>query len=146
MYGQGFWSEGGKQGGEELGQVLLKNALSGSKIVIHSRSTTTIGVLDTDDFYQYLGGLAMAIRAVDGKTPEVFVSNMTNPTQAHQETLEKNMGREMRARYLNPEWIKAMMKEGYAGARFIDKVTEHLLGVAGNGARGGGQGQVAGDV
>ncbi len=128
LYGQGFWSEGGTQGGEELGQVLLKNALSGSKIAIHSRSTNTIGVLDTDDFYQYLGGLAMAIRAVDGKTPEVFVSNMTNPTQAHQETLEKNMGREMRARYLNPEWIKAMMKEGYAGARFIDKVTEHLWG------------------
>ncbi len=128
LYGQGFWSEGGKEGNEELGQVLLKNALSGSKIAIHSRSTTTIGVLDTDDFYQYLGGLAMAIRAVDGKTPEVFVSNMTNPTKPVQETLEKNMGREMRARYLNPEWIKAMMKEGYAGARFIDKVTEHLWG------------------
>jgi len=128
MYGQGFWSERGKQGGEELGAVLLKNALSGSKIAIHSRSTNTIGVLDTDDFYQYLGGLAMAIRAVDGKTPEVFVTNMTNPKKAHQETLEKNMGREMRARYLNPAWIKAMMKEGYAGARLIDKVTEHLWG------------------
>jgi len=38
------------------------------------------------------------------------------------------MGREMRARYLNPEWIKAMIKEGYAGARFIDKVVEHLWG------------------
>lgn len=34
----------------------------------------------------------------------------------------------MRSRYLNPEWIKAMMKEGYAGARFIDKVVEHLWG------------------
>ena len=45
-----------------------------------------------------------------------------------QETLEKFMGREMRARYLNPEWIKAMMKEGYAGARFVDKVVEHLWG------------------
>jgi cobaltochelatase CobN len=128
LYGQGFWSEGGKEGNEELGQLLLKNAISGSKIAIHSRSTNTIGVLDTDDFYQYLGGLAMAVRAVDGKTPEVFVSNMTNPNKPVQETLEKNMGREMRARYLNPEWIKAMAKEGYAGARFIDKVTEHLWG------------------
>jgi cobaltochelatase CobN len=107
---------------------LLKDALSGSKIAIHSRSTNTIGVLDTDDFFQYLGGTAMAIRAVDGKTPEVFVTNMTNPKMAVQEPLEKTMGREMRARYLNPEWIKAMMKEGYAGARFVDKVTEHLWG------------------
>lgn len=128
MYGQGFWSGKENQGGEDLGDTLLKNALSGSKIAIHSRSTNTIGVLDTDDFYQYLGGTAMAIRAVDGKTPEVFVTNMTNPKKAVQETLEKNMGREMRARYLNAEWIKAMMKEGYSGARFIDKVTEHLWG------------------
>ncbi|MFN4197279.1 MAG: cobaltochelatase subunit CobN, partial [Caldimicrobium sp.] len=45
-----------------------------------------------------------------------------------QETLEKFMGREMRSRYLNPEWIKAMMKEKYAGARFIDKVVEYLWG------------------
>jgi cobaltochelatase CobN len=128
MYGQGFWGDNEKQGGEDLGDTLLKNALSGSKIAIHSRSTNTIGVLDTDDFFQYLGGTAMAIRAVDGKTPEVFVTNMTNPKNAVQETLEKTMGREMRARYLNPEWIKAMMKEGYAGARFVDKVTEHLWG------------------
>ncbi|MEQ8164318.1 MAG: cobaltochelatase subunit CobN, partial [Smithellaceae bacterium] len=128
MYGQGFWSEKGKQGGEDLGDTLFKNALSGSKIAIHSRSTNTIGVLDTDDFYQYLGGTAMAIRAVDGKSPEVFVTNMTNPKKAVQETLEKNMGREMRSRYLNPEWIKAMMKEGYGGARYIDKVIEHLWG------------------
>jgi len=128
LYGQGFWGEKGKQGGEDLGDTLLKNALSGSKIAIHSRSTNTIGVLDTDDFYQYLGGTAMAIRAVDGKSPEVFVTNMTNPKKAMQETIEKNMGREMRSRYLNPEWIKAMMKEGYGGARYIDKVIEHLWG------------------
>lgn len=128
LFGQGFWSDKGQQGGEDLGQTLFKNALSGSKIAIHSRSTNTIGVLDTDDFYQYLGGTAMAIRAVDGKSPEIFVTNMTNQKKAVQETLEKNMGREMRARYLNPKWIKAMMKEGYAGARFIDKVTEHLWG------------------
>lgn len=80
------------------------------KVVVAS-STNTIGMLDTDDFFQYLGGTAMAIRAVDGKSPEVFVTNMTNPKKAVQETLEKSMGREMRARYLNPEWIKAMMKE-----------------------------------
>ena len=44
------------------------------------------------------------------------------------ETLDKFMGREMRTRYTNPEWVKAMLKEGYAGARFVMKVTEHLWG------------------
>jgi cobaltochelatase CobN len=38
------------------------------------------------------------------------------------------MGRETRARYLNPKWIKEMLKEGYAGARFISKVIDYLWG------------------
>lgn len=134
MYGQGFWgdkiqnTEDRSQNAEDISLTLLKSALSGSKMAVHSKSGNVIATLDNDDFLQYLGGTAMAIRAVDGKTPEVYVTNMSNPKKPEQETLEKFMGREMRARYLNPEWIRAMMKEGYAGARFVDKVVEHLWG------------------
>lgn len=127
-YGQGFWGEKPEHQGEELGATLFKNALSGSKMAVHSRSGNLFATLDNDDVFQYLGGTAMAIRAVDGKSPEVYITDMSNPKQPKQETLEKVMGSEMRSRYLNPEWIKAMMKEGYAGARFVDKVTEHLWG------------------
>ncbi len=134
MYGQGFWGskvesqESGVKSEEDISLTLFKNALSGSKIAVHSRSGNVYATLDNDDFFQYLGGTAMAIRAVDGKTPEVYVTNMSNPKQPKQETLEKVMGRELRSRYLNPEWIEAMMKEGYGGARFVDKVTENLWG------------------
>lgn len=127
LFGQGFWGEKVEQQ-ENISLLLFKNALSGTKIAIHSRASNLIATLDNDDVYQYLGGVAMAVRSIDGKTPEVYITNLSNPKQPKQETLEKVMGREMRARYLNPEWIKAMMKEGYAGARFIDKVVEHLWG------------------
>ncbi len=133
-YGQGFWGDKikGKKGqesrAEDLGLTMFKNALSGTKLAVHSRAGNVIATLDTDDYFQELGGMAMAIRTLDGKTPEVYVSNLANPRSPKQETLEKFMGREMRARYLNPEWIKAMMKEGYAGSRLIDKVVEHLWG------------------
>jgi len=135
LYGQGFWGDKIEQQSsrapeqqEDISLALFTNALSGTKIAVHSRSGNVYATLDNDDFFQYLGGTAMAIRAIDGKTPEVYVTNMSNPKEPKQETLEKFMGREMRTRYLNPEWIKAMMKEGYAGARFIDKVLEHLWG------------------
>ncbi len=143
IYGQGFWGEKivrqsalrQAQGDseterqtEDISLILFKNALSGTKIAIHSRSSNVIATLDNDDVFQYLGGVAMAVRSIDGKTPEVYITNLSNPKQPKQETIEKVMGREMRSRYLNPEWIKAMMKEGYAGARFIDKVVEHLWG------------------
>ena len=134
LYGQGFWGnkvrseELGVKSDEDVSLTIFKNALSGSKIAVHSRSGNVYATLDNDDFFQYLGGTAMAIRAVDGKTPEVYVTNMSNPKMPKQETLEKFMGSEMRTRYLNPEWIKAMMKEGYAGAKFINEVTANLWG------------------
>ncbi|MBU2226972.1 MAG: cobaltochelatase subunit CobN [Proteobacteria bacterium] len=128
LFGQGFWSAKEEEGSEDISRTLLKSALSGSKMAIHSRSSNLYATLDNDDFFQYLGGTALAIRTLDGKTPEVYVTNLANPKMPKQETLEKVMGREMRSRYLNPEWIKAMMGEGYAGARFVDKVVEHLWG------------------
>lgn len=135
LYGQGFWGKkisgndiGIKNSGLDISLMLFKDRLSGSKMTVHSISTNLYGTLDNDDLYQYLGGTAMAIRSIDGKTPEVYVTNMSNPKMPKQETVAKFMGREMRTRYLNPKWIDKMMKEGYSGARMIDKIVEHLWG------------------
>jgi len=124
---QGMWGESVADR-PELGVDLLKGALKGAQGVVHSRSSNVYAALDGDDFYQYLGGTAMAVRAVNGATPEVLVTDMANPKAAKTETLEKYLGREMRARYLNPKWIEAMMKEGYAGAAFMHRMVENLYG------------------
>jgi cobaltochelatase CobN len=53
---------------------------------------------------------------------------LSNPNVGETMTLERYMGREMRARYLNPKWIEAMLNEGYSGARMIRQVTDNLWG------------------
>jgi cobaltochelatase CobN len=126
-FGQGLWGERAADV-PGLAVDLFKGALRGAQGVIHSRSSNVYATLDNDDFYQYLGGTAMAIRQVNGSTPEVLVTNMSNPRRPQTETLEKYMGRELRARYLNPKWIEKMLAEGYAGARFASQVVEHLWG------------------
>ncbi|MDI6781864.1 MAG: cobaltochelatase subunit CobN [bacterium] len=128
LYGNGFWGQRIEKDYKDISLEVFKDALSGSKMAVHSRSGNVFQTLDNDDFFQYLGATAMAIRVIDGKTPEVYVTNMANPRMPKQETLQKMMGSEMRTRYLNPEWITAMFKEGYAGSRFVDKVVEHLWG------------------
>lgn len=138
-YGQGYWGgldvsakDGQPVAGQEipasLGVDIFKLALTDVKATIHSRSSNTYAALDNDDFYDALGGSALAVRAVNGAGAEVIVANLANPKKPHHETLEKFIGTEMRTRYLNPEWIKSMMKEGYSGARFVGKVTENLWG------------------
>jgi cobaltochelatase CobN len=103
-------------------------SLKDTDAVIHSRSSNVYASLDGDDFFQYLGGTAMAARQVNGKTPEVLVADLADPTAAKTMSLERYQGREMQSRYLNPKWIESMLKEGYAGARFINMVAENLWG------------------
>jgi cobaltochelatase CobN len=126
LFGQGYW--GARPGGNELAVDVFKMALAGVKATILSRSSNLIATLDNDDVYQYLGASAMAIRQVDGKTPETYILNLADSKAGKHETVYKYMGREMRTRYTNPDWIKAMLKEGYAGARFIMTVTDNLWG------------------
>ena len=57
-----------------------KQALKGTDMVVHSRSTNLFGVVDNDDVYQYMGGLAMAVRNVSGKTPDLFIADAKNPS------------------------------------------------------------------
>jgi len=126
LFGQGYW--GDRPGGAALAVDLFKMALKDAKAAIHSRSSNVFGTLDNDDVFQYLGATAMAIRQVNGKTPETYILNLADARGGKHETLDQFMGREMRTRYTNPQWVRAMLDEGYAGARFVMKVTEHLWG------------------
>lgn len=132
LYGQGLW--GNMPEGElpetakDLAISLFKSALSGTKAVVHSRSTNVYGALDNDDFFQALGGMAMAVRHVDGASPDVMITNLADPENTRQESLNKFIGREMNARYLNPKWIEKMLDEGYAGARMIGQVADNMWG------------------
>ena len=129
LFGQGFWGERPvAPDGKALAVDIFKMALKDAKAAIHSRSSNVFATLDNDDVFQYLGATAMAIRQVNGKTPETYILNLADPKNGKHETLDKFMGREMRTRYTNPEWVKGMLKEGYAGARFVMKVHEHLWG------------------
>jgi cobaltochelatase CobN len=96
---------------------------------VHSRSTNLYGVLDTDDCFQHLGGLALAVRSITGENPDLYITNLRDPHDPKTETLKSFLRRELNARYFNPKWIEGMMEHGYAGARYMDhKFLENLWG------------------
>ena len=119
-FGNGFW-------GEPMEDV-FRLALSGTEKVVHSSSTMLYGALDNDDFYMYMGGLAAAVRNIDGTTPEMLVTNTRDPGNAEMTSIDKFIGTEFRSRYVNPTWIEGMKKEGYAGAGEMRAFVEYLWG------------------
>lgn len=101
------------------GQGLYSKVLSGTDGVIFSRSTNLYALMTNDDPFQYFGGIGLAVRHLDGKTPEMYVSNLRKKDQVKVQTLDEFVNQEMRSRYFHPRWIKAMQDSGYAGATAI---------------------------
>ena len=137
-YGNGFW-------GDPMEDV-FRLALSGTEKVVHSSSTMLYGALDNDDFYMYMGGLATAVRNMDGATPEMVVTNTRDPGRPEMTSIEKFIGTEFRSRYVNPTWIEGMKEEGYAGAGEMRAFTEYLWGWDATRARGHRRREVEGNV
>jgi len=98
---------------------LYNKVLSGTEGVIFSRSTNLYALMTNDDPFQYFGGIGLAVRHLDGKTPEMYVSNLRKKDNVKAQTLAEFVNQEMRSRYFHPRWIKAMQDSGYAGATAI---------------------------
>jgi cobaltochelatase CobN len=91
------------------------------------RSSNVHELLSTDHPFEHLGGLSLAVRAVSGRTPDIFITDMRG-SEARVVTAGSAISEELRARYLNPHWISAMQKEGYAGANAIAGIVNNLWG------------------
>ncbi len=109
-------------------RAALSANLAGVEVAVHSRSSNVYGLLDNDDMFQYLGALSMAVRLESGRSPETLITQQQRPGQLNVEDMAKTLGREMRSRYLNPQWIAGMKKEDYAGAREMAHFVEYLWG------------------
>ena len=120
-YGTDSWGE------KIAGQNLFAEQLKGVQAAVMARSSELNGVLSTDHPFEFLGGLSLAVRHLDGASPSLYIADLR---QAEPRTsgAAQFLASELRGRYLNPQWIQAMQKEGYAGTLEILNVANNLWG------------------
>jgi len=106
----------------------LARQLRNASTVLHSRSSNLYGVTDIDDMFQYMGALALAVRQASGLAPEQTILDNRRASQVRVTPVREFIAAELRTRTLHPEWIRAMQKENYAGARTIARMTDNLWG------------------
>lgn len=122
------YAYGSKAWGARLdGTNLLAEQLRGVQAAVLSRSSRLHGLLSTDHPYEYLGGLSMAIRHLDGKSPSLYVADLRESV-SKVSSAARMLSDEMRGRYLNPQWIAGMQNEGYAGTLEILNAVNNLFG------------------
>ncbi|VUD68745.1 Aerobic cobaltochelatase subunit CobN [Thalassocella blandensis] len=107
---------------------LYSKQLSGTDMVMFSRSSNVFGLLSSDDPFQYFGGLALAVRNLDGKSPEMMISNLRDAKNAKMENAAKFMAKELRSRAFHQRWVEEMKKEGYSGAVAMASTLANFFG------------------
>lgn len=116
------WGKSGADLAREAGSTrtdpafnLYASHLRGTQAAVLARTSNLYGMLTTDDPFQYLGGIASAVRHLDGKAPELFISNLRGPGSGKAEAASQFLARELATRNFHPGHIEGLMKEGYAG-------------------------------
>ena len=107
---------------------LYAEQLRGTEGAVLSRSSNLYGMLTTDDPFQYLGGIGLAVRHLDGNAPELYISNLRTPGSGRVERASQFLSRELATRQFHPGYIRNLMAEGYAGTLEVLDATNNLWG------------------
>ncbi|MCD7058798.1 cobaltochelatase subunit CobN [Pelagibacterium xiamenense] len=116
------------QGEPEHG--LFAHRLRASDAVLHVQDNREHDLLDSDQYYQFEGGLAAAVEALAGARPATYHTDTSRPERVVVRTLEEEIARVMRARVVNPKWIAGVKRHGYRGAFEIIATVDYMFGFA----------------
>ncbi len=119
---------GGAEGAAERG--LLTERLRGVEAVVHNQDNREHDILDSDDYYQFEGGLTATVRSLSGEQPSVYHTDHSRPESPRIKTLSEEIARVVRARAVNPKWINGVMRHGYKGAFEMAATVDYLFAFA----------------
>lgn len=125
----GGWVYGGGGDGE-AGHELFRGRLAQVEAVVQNQDNREHDLLDSDDYYQFEGGMTAAVRHASGADPAVYHPDHSRPESPRIRTLDEEVARVVRARAANPKWIAGVMRHGYKGAFEMTATVDYLFAFA----------------
>jgi len=104
----------------------LEKALKNVQLVVHNQDNKEHDILDSDDYYQFQGGLSSAIKKISGKFPEIYHGDLSKFGLSKISKLKEEINKVVISRILNPKWINGMKDNGYKGAFEFSATLDYL--------------------
>lgn len=101
--------------------------LSQMQVVLHNQDNREHDLLDSDDYYQFQGGLTAAVRIASGRAPTTYFGDHSRPENPKVRQLREEIARVYRSRVVNPKWIAGAMRHGYKGAFEMAATVDYLF-------------------
>jgi cobaltochelatase CobN len=124
----GYAYGSGSAGTAEHG--LFESRLKSIDAVVQNQDNREHDLLDSDDYYQFEGGLTATVRHLSGEQPATYHNDHSRPETPRIRTLEDEIGRVVRARVVNPKWIAGVMRHGYKGAFEMAATVDYMFAFA----------------
>jgi cobaltochelatase CobN len=125
----GSYAYGNGASGEAARDV-FETRLGAVDAIVHNQDNREHDVLDSDDYYQFEGGMTSAVRHISGQQPVVYHNDHSRPESPKIRTLDEEIARVVRARVVNPKWITGVMRHGYKGAFEMAATVDYLFAFA----------------
>ena len=106
----------------------MRSAYRRIRVAAKNVDTREHDIADSDDYFQFHGGMVAHVRSITGESPEAYIGDSTRPEHVATRTLVEETSRVFRARVVNPKWMSAMRQHGYKGAFEMAATVDYLFG------------------
>lgn len=124
----GGWAYGADASEGVAAEDAFRHRLGKAELALHNQDNREHDLFDSDDFFQFHGGLVATISALSGKKPRAYFGDSSNPANPEVRTLQSEALRVYRSRVINPKWLSAIQRHGYKGGLEMAATIDYLFG------------------
>ena len=109
-------------------RAAFRHQLAGVQVALHNQDNREHDIFDSDDYFQFHGGMIATIRALSGKNPRQEFGDSQDPSRPQVRDLASEALRVFRTRVVNPKWLTAIQRHGYKGGLELNATVDYLFG------------------
>ncbi len=131
-FAKAFLEWGGYAYGREAqgtdARTIFAERLRGVQVALHNQDNREHDIFDSDDYFQFHGGMIASIRALTGVQPKAYFGDSSRPDAARVRDLREEALRVYRSRVINPKWLEAIKRHGYKGGLEMTATVDYVFG------------------
>ncbi len=109
-------------------QAVFAERLESIQVAVQNQDNREHDIFDSEDYFQFHGGMIASIRALTGRQPKAYVGDSSQPESAQVRDLREEALRVYRSRVINPKWIESITRHGYKGGLELAATVDYIFG------------------
>lgn len=109
-------------------EYIFSERLKSIQVALHNQDNREHDIFDSDDYFQFHGGMVASIRALTGAQPRAYFGDTSRPDSAQVRDIREEALRVYRSRVVNPKWIEGIKRHGYKGGLELSATVDYIFG------------------